>query len=231
MTRSSFPLFIAALAVSACTTTNDQLPYAEIPTPEPIVADLPALAPRNASLWNQEPQSLFGNRRARNVGDILTVIVSVDEQAEIQNSLARNRTNQEDFSVNALFGIDQQFQDQLPGDATFSPAVGVTRQATAAGDGSITRQERITLRLAAQVIEQLPNGHLVVVGSQRIRVNQEVRDLRLQGVVRPEDITRDNTITHDKIAAADIVYTGQGQISRTTNPKPGSRVLDFIVPF
>jgi flagellar L-ring protein FlgH len=87
------------------------------------------------------------------------------------------------------------------------------------------------LQLAAEVIEQRPNGHLVILGTQRIRVNHEIRDLRLHGIVRPEDITRDNTITHEKIAAADIVYTGRGQVTATTKPRWGSQLLDILVPF
>ena len=186
---------------------------------------------RTASLWNQEPQSLFGNRRARNVGDILTVIVSVDDTAEMQNSLQRSRNNQEDFSLNSLFGATEWANGVLPGGATVNPGVAMTRSRAADGTGAITRQERITLRLAAQVVEKLPNGHLVIKGTQKIRVNHETRDLKLFGVVRPDDITRENTITHDKVAAADIIYTGEGQIHRETRPRWGSRVLDILIPF
>ncbi|WOI52688.1 flagellar basal body L-ring protein FlgH [Parvularcula sp. LCG005] len=201
------------------------------PAPERIVSEQTYVPVYTASLWNQEPQSLFGNRRARNVGDILTVIVSVDEEAEMQNSLQRSRSNQEDFSVNALFGLPEYADGTLPEGATLSPAVALSRSNAANGNGSIARQEKITLRLAAQVVEKLPNGHLVVVGTQRIRVNNETRDLRLNGVVRPDDISRDNTITHDKVAAADIVYTGQGQIAQSTRPRRGSRLLDILIPF
>jgi flagellar L-ring protein precursor FlgH len=222
------PLLLAAVGVTACASPSI---YPDVDGPTPVIVERSEVETRSASLWNQEPQSLFGNRRARNVGDILTVIVSVDEAAEMQNSLQRSRSNEEDFSVNSLFGVPEWANPRLPDGASLSPAVSLSRNAAANGDGSIARQERITLSLAAQVVEQLPNGHLVVLGTQRIRVNHETRDLRLHGIVRPEDITRDNTITHDKIAAADIVYSGQGQISRTTRPRVGSRVLDILVPF
>lgn len=222
-----FCLCFALLTLSACATSA--------PISAPPIAHVDTTAAydqtKTASLWNQEPQSLFGNRRARNVGDILTVIVAVDENAEFQNSLQRSRENNEDFSVNNLFGIPEWANGTLPEGATLTPAVSVTRSAEATGNGAVQRQERITLRLAAQVVGKQPNGHLVVMGTQRIRVNNEVRDLKLTGVVRPEDITRDNTITHDKVAAADIVYTGQGQVSQQTRPRAGSRILDLIVPF
>ncbi|MEM9422661.1 MAG: flagellar basal body L-ring protein FlgH [Pseudomonadota bacterium] len=186
---------------------------------------------KTASLWNQEPQSLFGNRRARNVGDILTIIVSVNDTAQMNNSLSRSRNNSEDFSMNALFGAPEWANGVLPGGARVDPGVQVTRGTAADGDGSISRQERITLQLAAQVVDKLPNGHLVVEGVQRIQVNHETRNLHLRGIVRPDDISRNNTITHEKVAAADIAYTGQGQIAQSVAPRKGSRFLDFIIPF
>ncbi len=233
MTRTTMACLLICFAVSACATGGDK--HREMMPAPTAVAPYENLGligeQTTASLWNLEPQSLFGNRRARNVGDILTVIVSVDERAQLQNSMSRSRANQENFEVNSLFGVPEWANGVLPGGATVNPAVDVSRNAEASGDGSITRQERITLRLAAQVVEKLPNGHLVILGSQRIRVNQETRDLRLKGIVRPDDITRENTITHEKVAAADIVYTGQGQTNQSLNPRLGSRVLDIIVPF
>lgn len=224
-------LLLAAASLGACGTTPPE-PAMDSPLgPNAELRPLTTASVQTASLWNQEPQSLFGNRRARNVGDILTVIVSVDEVAEMQNSLERSRTSNENFNVNALFGASEWAAGVLPEGATLAPGVDLSRSADLSGDGSVRRQERITLRLAAEVVEQRSNGHLVIMGTQRIRVNHEIRDLRLHGIVRPEDITRDNTITHDKIAAADIIYTGQGQVTRTTRPRWGSRLLDIMVPF
>ena len=230
MIRKAQILF-PALLLAACA-SNSQGPVVQQPIEPAAKLNRPE-GPRvqTASLWNQEPQSLFGNRRARNVGDILTVIVSVDETAEFQNSLESSRSNTENFNVNALFGASQWAGNTLPGGASLAPGVDLSRSKDVQGDGAVRRQERVTLRLAAEVVEQRPNGHLVIHGTQRIRVNNETRDLRLHGVVRPEDITRDNTITHDKIAAADIVYSGQGQVTRTTKAPIGSRILDILVPF
>ncbi|MEM6649926.1 MAG: flagellar basal body L-ring protein FlgH [Pseudomonadota bacterium] len=227
---------ILALTMTACASTKGEKPIVDDPLAgeyDPTEGLAPTYDPlvKTASLWNQEPQSLFGNRRARNVGDILTVIVSVDENAQMQNTLQRNRNNQENFNVNALLGLPEWANGVLPQGATVNPAIDFNRNIQASGDGSISRQERITLRLAARVVERLPNGQLVVLGTQRIRVNQETRDLRLRGIVRPEDITRENTITHDKVASADIIYTGQGQIAQTVRPRRGSRLLDILIPF
>ncbi|MGV6819228.1 MAG: flagellar basal body L-ring protein FlgH [Parvularcula sp.] len=229
--RSRLFLLLTALGMAACASRPAPVPPAQAMR----VPDLPFEATEpvspTPSLWNQEPQSLFGNRRARHVGDILTVIVEVDENAQMQNSLDRSRSNQDDLTVGALFGLPEYAAGTLPNGATLNPAVQVTRNAQAKGSGTISRQEKITLRLAAQVVQTLPNGHLVIEGTQRIRVNNEARDLRLRGIVRPDDITRDNTIKHDKVASADILYTGHGQIAQTTGPRRGSRLLDILIPF
>lgn len=231
MMRSLGFVFAALIGLSACASGPGPIP----PAQRMVVPEVPYLenadAGPTASLWNQEPQSLFGNRRARNVGDILTVIVQVDENAEMQNSLDRARSNSEDFNVNALFGLPQYANGTLPEGANLAPAVQLTRGQNASGSGTISRQEKITLRLAAQVVQKLPNGHLMVEGTQRIRVNHETRDLRLRGIVRPDDITRNNTIVHDKVASADILYTGHGQIAQSTGPRKGSRILDILIPF
>lgn len=224
-------LLVALIGMTACASSPETPPVTAPLGPNAQLREIETPRPQTASLWNQEPQSLFGNRRARNVGDILTVIVSVNDVAEMETELERTRSNSENFNVNALFGAPQWAANTLPGGASLAPGVDLTRSAQMSGDGSVRRQERITMRLAAEVVEQRANGHLVILGTQRIRINHEVRDLRLHGIVRPEDITRDNTITHDKIASADIVYTGQGQVARSTKPGFGSRLLDTLVPF
>lgn len=186
---------------------------------------------QSPSLWNNGPESLFGDRRAKSLGDILTVVIEIDEEAEMQNSVTQNRANSENFNVNALFGLPNFADQVLPGAGTLNPAVDLNRTRAASGDGSIKRQEKITLRLAARVVEMLPNGHMVVVGRQQIGVNHEARNLEVAGIIRPEDISRQNTITYDKIAEARIAYGGNGQISNMIKPAKGSRFLQKIIPF
>ena len=184
-----------------------------------------------ASLWRSGPESLFGDRRARELGDIVTVTIEIDEEAEIRNRTNRNRSSSDDLSVPALLGVNTLAARALPGGANLNPAVETESNSTSIGDGLIQREERITLRVAATVEGVLPNGHLVISGSQEIRVNYELRELQVAGVVRPEDISRGNIITYDKIADARISYGGRGQISDLQRARYGQQVIDLVSPF
>ncbi len=184
-----------------------------------------------SSLWRSGPQSLFGDRRARTVGDILTVLVEINENAEIRNRTNQIKTGEESLNIPALFGVPSLAADVLPGGANLAPALDIDSASRSVGDGLIQRQERITLRLAATVKQVLPNGHLVIVGDQEIRVNNELRDLQVAGVIRPEDISRQNIITYDKIAGARIAYGGRGHLMDLHQPRYGRQVFDIISPF
>lgn len=183
------------------------------------------------SLWNSGPSSLFGDRRARGLGDILTVVIEIKDEAKINNSSNRARSASDDFSMPNFLGVPELINDVLPGDATLEAGVGVSSNSSATGNGSIARNEEITLRVAATVLDILPNGHLVVQGNQEVRVNYELRDLQVAGIVRPEDISRKNEITYDKIAGARISYGGRGQVSDMQQPRYGQQIADRILPY
>ncbi|MEM7671038.1 MAG: flagellar basal body L-ring protein FlgH, partial [Pseudomonadota bacterium] len=171
----------------------------------------------------------FGDRRAQGRGDILTVVIEIDEEAEISNATNRSRQADEDLSVSALFGLESLLLNAT--DIDIANAARIGSQSSSEGDGSVERSEEITLRLAATVTDVLPNGHFVIIGNQEIRVNFELRDLRVQGIIRPEDISRSNEVTYDKIADARISYGGRGQITDVQQPRYGQQVADIILPF
>ncbi|QPH53091.1 flagellar basal body L-ring protein FlgH [Pontivivens ytuae] len=181
-----------------------------------------------ASLWRSGPSSLFGDRRARTLGDILTVVIEIDEEAEISNATDRSRSADEALSIPDLFGLPADLAERgIP----VNPGVGLNSSTGTSGAGSTRREEEITLRVAATVVDVLPNGHLVVFGSQEVRVNFELRDLQVAGIVRPEDISRRNEITYDKIAGARVIYGGRGQITDLQQPRYGQQILERVLPF
>ena len=195
---------------------------------EPVARTAPA---GTASLWGGSQQFLLGDARARVPGDILTVVIEIDESAEISNSSSRSRSGSESLELPSLLGIPQRVERILPGDVDLDNAVSTDSNSSSAGEGEVRRNERLTLRIAAAVVEVLGNGVLRIQGSQEVRVNFEIRELLVSGFVRPEDISRQNEITYDKIASARISYGGRGQISDVQQPRYGQQVLDRLLPF
>ena len=184
-----------------------------------------------SSLWTAGQSSLFGDRRAGGRGDILTVVIEIDDKAEISNTTGRSRSGKEKLGIPSLFGIPQRLDTVLPEGATSADAVSTTSTSSYSGNGTVARNEKLTLRVAATVVEELPNGVLRIEGRQEVRVNNELRELLVSGYVRPVDVSRQNEITYDKIAGAQISYGGRGQISDVQQPRYGQQIADAILPF
>ncbi|WP_319825059.1 flagellar basal body L-ring protein FlgH [Thalassovita sp.] len=236
-------LIVASCGVSAC---GGQGPIGEAPDFTPVQGGseqmamqspgLPATAERRrrvdrSSLWTAGQASLLGDRRAVKRGDILTVVIEIDDKAEMSNSSARARSGSESMSLPHLFGLPQRLNRKLPDGASMEEAVSLGSSSESSGDGTVRRNEKLTLRIAATVTGVLPNGVLAVEGLQEVRVNFELRELLVSGFVRPEDISRQNEITYDKIASARISYGGRGQISEVQQPRYGQQILGRILPF
>jgi flagellar L-ring protein precursor FlgH len=180
------------------------------------------------SLWRNGSRAFFKDQRAQQVGDILTVTVNITDTAQFANETQLNRTGNIGSDVTNFFG-----KSALPITHTPIPGSLLTADGTTVNDGkgSINRQETLQTHVAAVVTQVLPNGNLVVEGKQEIRVNLEMRELIVAGVVRPEDIQSDNTIDSTKIAQARIAYGGHGQLSDLQQPRYGQQVFDVLLPF
>lgn len=192
-----------------------------------------ALAARQApaSLWRGGQQSLLGDRRAGRRGDILTVVIEIDDSASISNATERGRSGSENMSLPQFLGLPQRLGQHLPDGASMDDAVDAEGSSRSSGSGSVRRNEELTLRIAATVTEVMGNGTLRIEGTQEVRVNFEIRELLVTGYVRPDDISRQNEITYDRIAGARISYGGRGQISDMQQPRYGQQVADIILPF
>lgn len=199
-----------------------------LPLPARTERPVPAAS---ASLWDAGQRSLLGDRRASQPGDILTVVIEINDRAEITNSTQRGRTGSQSMGVPQLFGLPQLADPYLPEGATLGNAVQMQSASAFQGSGTVSRGEQVTLRVATTVIERLPNGVLRIEGSQEVRVNNELRDLIVQGFIRPEDISRRNEITYDRIAGARISYGGRGHITQMQQPRYGQQIADILLPF
>ena len=194
----------------------------QMPMPKPETASYNA-----NSLWRNGSRAFFRDQRAARIGDLLTVTVNITDKANIANETQRSRTNKEDSGITDFAG------SKALGANKILPGRILTADSTASSDGkgSVNRQEALQTNVAAVVTQVLPNGNLVVEGKQEIRVNFEIRELIVAGIVRPEDIQSDNTIDSSKIAQARIAYGGRGQITDIQQPRYGQQVMDVLLPF
>ena len=200
------------------------------PAETQIVAAVPAPAPIthvNNSLWQPGAHSFFHDPRASHIGDVITVNVSVSDTAKLSNTTSRSRTNSDDASLTNFFGLEKA----LPSSIDPGSLVKMGSDNSNVGAGSVNRSETINLTLAALVAQVLPNGNLVIAGHQQVRVNNELRDLQVSGIVRTEDITNANTVDLAQIAEARVSYGGKGQITDVQQPRLGSQLYDILMPF
>ena len=237
----------AALALAACSAADRIENIGEPPALSPIVnpvvspdytpVRMPMPAPQVVeqnpnSLWQAGSRAFFRDQRASDIGDILTVVINIDDGASLANTTSRSRTNSESAEVPNLLGFEESVLEMvLPSQFTPDAAVELGSGSTSTGAGSVVRSEDIELQLAAVVTERLPNGNLAIFGRQEVRVNFEARELTIAGIIRPEDITSQNTINYEQIAEARISYGGRGQITDVQQPRYGQQLYDIVFPF
>jgi len=239
-------LAVAALAISGCNTlqrladvgaepklSNIQNPV-HSPKYRPVSMPMPAPVTSHRepnSLWRPGSRAFFKDLRASRVGDLVTVMIDIDDKGELENSSQRTRDNSEGANAPALLGYEQSLSKILPEAIRPDNLIQIGSDSQSKGDATIDREEKIELKLAAVVTQVLPNGNLVLHGRQETRVNYEVRELQLGGIIRPEDITNQNTIAYEKIAEARLSYGGRGHMSDVQQPRYGQQIIDILFPF
>jgi flagellar L-ring protein precursor FlgH len=231
------PMLGGCAALDRLKNIGEQPPLAAIENPtaqpgyRPVQMPMPAPQPASYnpnSLWRNGSRAFFKDQRAHQIGDILTVTVNITDKAAIANETQRSRTAKEDSGITDFIGTKTfpVAKVPIPGRILTVDGSGSTE-----GKGSVNRQEALQTNVAAVVTQVLPNGNLVVEGKQEIRVNYEIRELIVAGIVRPEDIQSDNTIDSAKIAEARIAYGGRGQLMDVQQPRYGQQLMDVVLPF
>lgn len=249
MNKNIFKLGVSLVAItclSACGATERLAEVGKAPDMAPIEnpttqenyrpVSMPMPAPKAGhreqnSLWASDRQTFFEDQRADEVGDILTVLIDIKDKAELDNSTERSRSSSENAGLDALLGYELDLAEVLPTGIDNTNLVGGGATSRYVGEGTVDREEKIQLKLAAIVTQVLPNGNLVVQGRQEVRVNFEKRILEIAGVIRPQDVSIENSIPYDKVAEARISYGGKGQITDMQQPRYGQQVFDVLFPF
>jgi len=203
------------------------------PAWRPLTMPMPAAqlaAPQANALWRPGSRAFFKDQRAAQVGDIVTVVISTTDSADVEDGTTTTRTSTEGMGMPNMFGFETQIPKILSG-ANASSLVSTSSTNSNVGAAALKRNETVALRLAGVITQVLPNGNLVVSASQELRVNSELRQLEVTGVVRPQDIASDNTVMHDRMAEARISYGGRGQETDVQTPRWGQQILDILMPF
>ncbi len=244
--RQTALVTVLAASVAGCNTltrlseVGDKPEMTQIQNPtarqdyKPVSMPMPApkVAERNPnSLWRAGARAFFKDLRAKQVGDIVTVKMTLSDSATLANKTERDRTDSEAANVTNLLGLEGEITRYLPDQVSPAAIANFGNRHDVTGEGKITRSESINLTFAAVVTQVLPNGNLVVIGRQEINVNAELRELLVTGIVRPSDIDPDNTISHEKIAEMRVAYGGRGTLSDLQTPRWGMQLWDIVFPF
>lgn len=234
-----------AMALSACGTVTEAVrgpalapmgyPAALVGTDQQVQQSIyhhegPTYGSPN-SLWRTGARTFFNDQRAGKVGDILTVLITIDDSAQVSNATTRERKVGTNLGVPHFFGLESSLGKILPPTYDASKMIDASSDNSNSGTGTVNRQEKINLTVAAVVSKVLPNGNLVIQGRQEVKTNAEVRELTVSGIVRPEDISSSNTISHTQIAEARIAYDGRGDISRIQKSPYGQSIIEAFSPF
>jgi flagellar L-ring protein precursor FlgH len=230
-----FALFaLAVTAVSGCAARPEEI--GREPALSPVGSGLvqaqsvydypqqPAQPVKRFSLWDDRQRRLFTDARALSPGDILTVKIEINDRARFKNESDRDRKVGRGLGM----GLNAAWNGTKQG-GSFD--ANVNSNTSTKGSGRTERSESIELSVAAVVGEVLPNGNLIINGSQEVRVNAELRILTIAGIVRPQDIGPNNTIPYERIAEARISYGGRGRLTEVQQPPYGQQVLDNVLPF
>ncbi|HLH48776.1 MAG TPA: flagellar basal body L-ring protein FlgH [Roseiarcus sp.] len=195
-----------------------------------VVENVPPMPPaprsNSQSMFTASAADLYSDQRITKVGDIITVVISINDKATFGNTTDRSQS--------AKVGWETDWNYSNGSSASSTPptlTADVNSTSSTQGQGNIDRSEQIQVSVAAVVTEVLPNGNLVISGSQEVRVNYELRQLTVAGIVRPWDISRNNTISYDRIAEARVSYGGRGRLMDVQQPNWGQQVWDRFKPF
>ncbi len=232
MTFDKIILVAATLSIVGCTKTVEEAFEKPELTPVgsnlqtgPIVEEVAYTKDNQGSQsWVGGPADYFRDNRARSIGDLVTVNIDIDDKANFNNTSKRSRES--DVSGSGSFNLGVLGLTGLG-----EGKAGIGTDSSMAGRGTVERSEKLSVALAASVRQVLPNGLLVISGTQEVLVNNEKRVLTIAGIVDPKDISRENAIAYDRIAEARISYGGKGRSSDVQEPGWMHQALDKVAPF
>jgi flagellar L-ring protein precursor FlgH len=204
--------------------------YRPIKWPKSMEEPTPKTTNSN-SLWQQGNRTFFSDKRARRIGDIVKVVIEINDKAELDNETERSRDGSNELDASSVFGLEKMITGWLPGKANNASLLKTESKGSYKGSGTVEREEKINTEVAAMITQILPNGNLVIQGSQEVNVNYEVRRIAISGIIRPSDIGSNNSIHSNLIAESRIQYGGRGQVFDVQQPRMLDQIVDIVAPF
>ncbi|MGD0231316.1 MAG: flagellar basal body L-ring protein FlgH [Syntrophorhabdales bacterium] len=184
---------------------------------------------KNGSIWRGGLTTMFSDQRARGVGDIITVNIAEVSQASEAATTDTTRKSQTVAGLSNFFGLENHAIGPWKNSATLINANAPNNDFS--GAGATTRTGSLSATITARVMEVMPNGNFVIEGKRELRINNEKKEILLQGIVRPRDIAFNNTISSTQIADAKVIFTGIGVVAEKQRPGWAARLFDFVWPF
>jgi flagellar L-ring protein precursor FlgH len=229
MTRRLITLICATLLLAGCSANRSQMPTTRLPSDSapPVTVETPQTP---GSLWTESRGSLFGDIKARQVGDILTVAIYEQASASREATTSTGRSSTANAGIDNFFGVEADLAN-LHRALDPTKLVGASYENDFKGSGSTSRKEDLVATLTTRVVEVYPNGNLRIEGGKTVTVNNEDQIIVLTGIVRPNDISPRNVVNSKYVLDAKIAYTGKGVISDKQKPGWMVRILDNIWPF
>ncbi|MDR2456714.1 MAG: flagellar basal body L-ring protein FlgH [Deltaproteobacteria bacterium] len=235
--KALFPIaIILALALAGCgkpLSSPSSLANQEAALVNPPVQTYPQPAIKTeGSLYSEDSRpDYFSDMKASRVGDIITINIVETSRANKTATTSTGRSSSRDSSITSLFGLEEPGVMPTPGGINLMKGVNYNSQSSFNGTGTTSRNENVTAKISARIVQVLPNHNLVIRGSQEIMVNNEKQFITVQGVVRPADVATDNSVLSTYLADARIEYTGRGDLTNKQREGWLVRALDKIWPF
>ncbi len=230
--------FAGILTLSGCTSTTPVSHVEPVPATFPsemVTQNMPPQEPTDGSLWpgDSKKNLLFSDNKARNVNDIVTITVSEVAKASGDGATKTAGSSSNSYGLNAFFGIKPKSNNTVLGTIGTGSGgmLGTNSTNSYDGSGTTSKNASLTTTISAVVVEVFPNGNLRIKGSRVIVVNRDTQVLTIEGIIRPEDISFDNSIKSSQIAEAKIAYTGVGVVADKQGPGIGQHIMDVIWPF
>ena len=188
-------------------------------------------AQRVNSLWSPGSNNFFRNKHNWRLGDIIMVKVDITDSAKIDNSTQHTRKGGETVGIPNVLGLEKTIAEAVSSDGKAANLISTNNQHQHQGSGNISRKEAVSTEISALVTQIFQNGNLLIQGKQEVRINNELREVTIAGIIRPRDISDANTIKSEQMAEARISYGGRGSVSDVQEPRIGNQVIDILSPF